>query len=41
MEGTVTPHCTPSVFSVGLLRLCVSDTVSEGHCYPTLHAFGV
>ena len=35
----VTPHCTPSVFSVGLLRLRASGTLSYGHCYPTLHTF--
>ena len=37
----VTPHCTPSVFSVGLLRLRIFDTLRDGHFYPTLHAFGV
>ena len=29
---TVTPHCTPSVFSVGLLSLHASGTLSDGHC---------
>ena len=38
---TVTPHCTPSVFSVGLLRLRASGTLSDGQCYPTLHTFVV
>ena len=37
----VTPHCTPSVFSVGLLRLRIFDTLIDGHCYPTLHTFCV
>ena len=37
----VTPHYTLSVFSVGLLRLRVFDTLWDGHCYPTLHTFGV
>ena len=35
----VTPHCTPSVFSVGLLRLRIFDTHGDGPCYPTLHTF--
>ena len=38
---TFTPHCTPSVFNVGLLRLRIFDTLRDGHCYPTLHTFGV
>ncbi len=33
----VTPHCTPSVFSVGLLRLRASGTLSDGPCCHRLH----
>ena len=30
--GINTPHCTPTVFSVGLIRLCASGTPKPSLC---------